>query len=79
MIPPLGGIFLITDEGTVLSNQTMPCNNINVNYTVPASGEGTGWHALEFYVVKQYNNGSYETSIDRLSVSYKVDESPTTP
>ena len=69
----------IRKDGTVLSNQTMPCNNINVSYTVPASDKGTGWHGIEFYIYKQYNNGSKEVGVDRFTIDYKVNESPSTP
>jgi len=73
----------VVKDGNELYNQTMPCNNINISYEVPASDRGTGWHGVEFKVYKIYKTGPNdndreENFIDNILVSYKVNETPTT-
>ncbi len=73
----------VRKNGNELYNQTMPCNNINISYTVPASDKGAGWQGMEFKVYKIYKKGPNDTDtqeifVDNLAVDYKVNKTPTT-
>ena len=71
-------VYIKKDGSTVATVPDLPCSSIDVSFTAPATDKGTGDHTLTFEVKKVYStgNGTFEDTVDGVSVTYKVNQAP---